>query len=48
MIARLLAALDRALDSVLNAPGPARWTDNPDLDACVSRHPAGKQLRPGP
>lgn len=47
MIARLLAALDRAIDFALSAPGPARWVDNPELDAAVARHPAGKRIPPG-
>lgn len=48
MIARLLAALDRAIDFALRTPVPARWVDDPELDAAVARHPAGKGLRPGP
>lgn len=46
MIARLLAALDRAIDFVLRSPGPARWDD--EIHEAICRHPAGKQLRPGP
>lgn len=47
MIARLLVALDRAIDFALGNPPPARWVDDPELDAAVARHPAGKRLMPG-
>lgn len=44
MIRRLLARLG---DALLGTPIPRRWEDDPELDAAVSRHPAGKRLRPG-
>lgn len=47
MTARFLTWLDRAIDFVLGTPVPARWVDDPELDAAVTRHPAGKGLRPG-
>lgn len=47
MIRRLLAALDRVIDFTLGTPVPARWIDDAELDACVSRHPAGKRIPPG-
>lgn len=48
MIRRMLVALDRALDFALRTEVPARWVDDYELDAAVSRHPAGKQIKPGP
>lgn len=47
MIPRLLAAIDRFIDFTLGTPIPARWVDEPELDAAVARHPAGKRIPPG-
>lgn len=45
---RLLRAVDTFLDFALSTDVPATWRDDPELDAAVARHPAGKGLRPGP
>jgi len=34
----------RRLGQALGWPGPARWRDDPELDAAVARHPAGKRI----
>lgn len=45
--AALLRLVDRLTDFARGTDVPAHWDDSPELDAAVSRHPAGKGLRPG-
>lgn len=45
---RLLRLVDSFLDFALGTDVPATWRDDPEIDAAVARHPAGKGLRPGP
>lgn len=42
-----LRLVDRFLDFTFGTDVPAHWRDDPELDACVSRHPAGKRIPPG-
>lgn len=46
MVRRLLALLDRICDRFLTTPVPGRWDDQA-LHQAITRHPAGKGIRPG-